>query len=186
MKKMKGQGKIMASNYEKITEENLAAFFSSISSRHVEESLGATLEGDALLFRAFGAACTLSPRGIELGGEKLTDPRALLISLYAAHAAPEPLELEPLRAFKDLPGSRSYGRIVAVGHRTVWVTDEAGRLQALSAKTGTPRFEPGIGVNEDRHVTLDPVSDDLAFRSDSRTLRVSATDGTVRDVGGRE
>jgi uncharacterized protein DUF3786 len=108
MKKMKRQGKIMASNYEKIADENLAAFFSSMSSRRVEESLGATLEGDALLFRAFGAACTLSPEGIELGGQKLTDPRALLISLYAAHAAPEPFELEPFRAFKDLPGSMPY------------------------------------------------------------------------------
>ena len=133
----------MASNYEKITDENLAAFFSSMSSRKVEESLGAALEGDALLFSAFGATCTLSPRGIELGGEKLTDPRALLISLYAAHAAPEPLELEPLRAFKDLPGSMPYqGAFSANSERVLVPHVPAIRENAEAIKAAFGSMDP--------------------------------------------
>ena len=35
-------------------------------------------------------------------------PKGLLVSLYAAHAGLENIQIEPLKAFKDFPGSMPY------------------------------------------------------------------------------
>ena len=65
-------------------------------------------EGPNFYFRAFGEDCSLGPHKIILSGMPETGPKGLLISLYATHVKPEPIQLEPYKSFKDLPGSMPY------------------------------------------------------------------------------
>lgn len=97
----------MGTNYEKIIEENLSGLFSQPPD-DLEIRLGAEKRGDRLYFRAFGQDCCVSPGGITLNDNPVEDPRGLLVSLYAINAGPDPLQLEPMRSFRELPGSMPY------------------------------------------------------------------------------
>lgn len=96
----------MATNYGKIIEENLREVFSR--SETLERALPALRRGRQLHFRAFGEDCRLSPDGISFSETTDMGPKALLVSLYAVHARPEPVRLQPFRSFRDLPGSMPY------------------------------------------------------------------------------
>lgn len=48
-------------------------------------------------------------------------PRGLLVSLYAINTNPEPIQLEPLKSFKDLPGSMPYQGAFRVNSEQVLV-----------------------------------------------------------------
>jgi hypothetical protein len=98
----------MSTNYEKIIHENLSMFYTQLSREGAETFLGAESRGDGFDFRAFGEDCRISPDGITLSGETVVDPKGILISLYAVHAVPDQLKIEPLKAFKDFPGSMPY------------------------------------------------------------------------------
>ena len=98
----------MSTNYEKIIRENLSGFYAQLPREAVETCLGAELKGDIFGFRAFGEDCRIGPDDITLSGETVVDPKGLLISLYAVHAGPDQLQLEPFKAFKDFPGSMPY------------------------------------------------------------------------------
>ncbi len=98
----------MATNYEKIIHENLSVFYAQLPPEGVETCLGAEPRGDGFVFRAFGEDCRIGSDGINLSGETVVDPKGLLISLYAVHAGPDPLQIEPFKAFKDFPGSMPY------------------------------------------------------------------------------
>ncbi len=65
-------------------------------------------DGRGFRFKAFGKDCELRPDGVFCSSKAVTDPRAVLITLYALHANPEPLILEPFRSFKELPGTMPY------------------------------------------------------------------------------
>lgn len=95
------------SGYGEIIKENLSRLYESLPG-DMETRLQAEKRREGFFFRAFGRDCILSAEGISLSGEISSGPRALLVSLYALHAAPRPMELEPLKAFKDLPGSMPY------------------------------------------------------------------------------
>lgn len=98
----------MGTNYEKIIRENLSRFYNQLPREDVESCLGAESRGDGFDFRAFGEDCRVSPGGITLSGETVVDPKGILISLYAVHAVPDQLQIEPLKAFKDFTGSMPY------------------------------------------------------------------------------
>ena len=98
----------MPANYEKIIHENLSGFYAQLPREGVETCLGAESKGDGFGFRAFGEDCRIGPDDITLSGETVVDPKGILISLYAVHAGPDPVRLEPLKAFKDFPGSMPY------------------------------------------------------------------------------
>ncbi len=108
-------------NYEKIIHDNLSTFFSQLSG-DVEKSLGAEKKGDTYYFRAFGEDCRLSPEMLSLSGKPVYDPRGILISLYAVHASPAPLKLEPLRSFKDFPDSMPYHTAFSANSEKVLLT----------------------------------------------------------------
>jgi hypothetical protein len=74
----------------------------------MEERLGARKGGAGFHFRAFGEECVLGPEGVTLSGKSATGPRGLLVCLYAIRSNRKSLKIEPLRAFKDLPGSMPY------------------------------------------------------------------------------
>ena len=97
----------MESNYEKLIQQNLRRFFER-NPADSERSLGAVRDGAGFTLKAFGRECSIGPKGITLDGEPLSDPRALVLSLYALHACPDPVVLEPFQAFRDLPDSMPY------------------------------------------------------------------------------
>ncbi|MHC1743424.1 MAG: DUF3786 domain-containing protein [Syntrophobacteraceae bacterium] len=77
-------------------------------SGELERGLLATPVEGGLQFRAFGEDCLLHPDGIKLGAEDAGGPVGVLVAMYAWNAIDEPLELYPLKAFKELPGSMPY------------------------------------------------------------------------------
>jgi hypothetical protein len=97
----------MTTNYEHIIRENLQEVFDHIPLQ-VEQCLAARRKDSVFLFTAFGEDCLLGPDEIMLSGQIERGPKGVVISLYARHAHPGPAELEPWRAFKDLPGSMPY------------------------------------------------------------------------------
>ena len=97
----------METNYEKIIRENLSRLYAQLPD-DLEKLIDAEKKGDRFWFRAFGEDCCIGPGTVILAGEPAVDPRALLISLYANHASPEPICPEPFKSFKDLPGSMPY------------------------------------------------------------------------------
>ncbi len=97
----------MTDNYAKIVRNNLERLFAGEIGR-LEKDLGATKEGDAYVFRAFGKDCRLSPDGIFLDGGEEEGVLGILVSLYALAANPAPVVESPFKAFKDFPGSTPY------------------------------------------------------------------------------
>jgi hypothetical protein len=97
----------METNYEKLIRENLSQVFSQIP-QDLEVSLQAERKGDDYCFRAFGKDCLLGADGVSLSGETESGPMGLLVSLYGMHANPEPIRLEPMKAFRELPDSTPY------------------------------------------------------------------------------
>jgi hypothetical protein len=97
----------MTSNYGKIIKDNLTRIYAN-PPEELEKALPAKREGNVFLFRAFGQDCSLGPEKITLDGSPEIGPKGLLVSLYASHVNPEPIQLEPFQAFKDLPGSMPY------------------------------------------------------------------------------
>jgi hypothetical protein len=103
----KRKNHIMPTRYETLIRDNLARFFDQALD-DAASRLGAQAEGGVFSFRAFGEECRLSAGGITLSGHSVWAPVALLVSLYAVHARPEPVKLEPFQSFKDLPDSMPY------------------------------------------------------------------------------
>jgi hypothetical protein len=96
------------SNYETIIRENLSGFSEWLADDRTPDRLGAQACDGAFRFRAFGMDCRIERQGVYLGEEIVWDPRGIVISLYARHAAGAPAELRPFKSFKDFPGSMPY------------------------------------------------------------------------------
>jgi len=97
----------MNTNYQNIIEDHLGRLYTNPIER-LEKALPAHRKGDSYYFRSFGEECCLKPNGITLSGKPETGPKGLLIALYATHAGHDPIQLEPFKAFKDLPDSMPY------------------------------------------------------------------------------
>ena len=97
----------MPTNYERLIRENLSRLFAQLPP-DLEKLLGAEKKGGHFYFRAFGEDCCVDTECITLSNKTPVDPRGLLISLYALHANPKPVQYEPFKSFKDLPGSMPY------------------------------------------------------------------------------
>lgn len=97
----------MADNYEKLIHDNLDRLY-----KNLPKDLGLTLPAnrkqDSFFFEAFGQECRIRQKGINLGGREETGVLGVLISLYILNVGPEPSVLQPLKAFKDFPGSMPY------------------------------------------------------------------------------
>ncbi len=128
----------MATAYEKTIRENLKQVYSREVGA-LPERLRASREGSLLRFRALGEETALSPEGILVSGKPELGPKALLISLYALHAAMEPMRLEPFKAFKDFPDSMPYRSAFTANSEQVLVP----HVQRIHASVGKilPPFE---------------------------------------------
>ena len=102
------EGFEMASNqYEKLILDNLQEAFQR-SLAELEGSIPAKSSSEGLCFKAFGEDCSLEPNQVILSEQPETGPRGLIISLYAKHVSADPIQIHPLKAYKDLPGSMPY------------------------------------------------------------------------------
>jgi hypothetical protein len=131
--------------YAPIVADNLNRLFSGdVGDLHLR--LPARREEGSFRFRAFGEDCVLAPRGIRLGGRPEAGVTGILLSLYALHATPEPMVLEPLRAYREFPGTTPYHGAFATHAeaplvpRVEGIVAEAGRIAAaldgMQAPTG--------------------------------------------------
>jgi hypothetical protein len=97
----------MQSNYAQIIEQNLTRLFS----RDLDErshAMAARLADGAIVFDAFGGRCRISANGIVMDDREETGPMGIILSLYALNAVPDPIVLQPFKAFKEFPNSAPY------------------------------------------------------------------------------
>jgi len=110
----------MSTNYEKIIHQNLSEFFAQLP-QYPEKILGAKRIGNSFHISSFAEKCCISPDMITLSDKPSFTPKAILISLYAIHANPRPMRLEPFKSFKDLPNSMPYQGAFAANSEKVLV-----------------------------------------------------------------
>lgn len=127
--------------YARIVRTNLDALFRS-PPRDLAQRVGGTPRGEGAAFRAFGQACEITPSGILLDGRPETGVLGILISLYGRHGQPVPQQLEPFRAFKELPGSMPYVGAFAANAEQILVPHaerlERARERVAAALDGGP------------------------------------------------
>jgi hypothetical protein len=97
----------MESNYAGIIRDNLKKLYERVPDAP-ENRLPAARDGNRLAFDAFGDACVISPDRITLDGREVTDPRGIIISLYALHAVADPGVMTPFRAYREFAGTAPY------------------------------------------------------------------------------
>lgn len=97
----------MSQNFLPIQKEYLQKAWGR-SIRELEESLPARYENSCLFFQAFGEPCETHPQEIILGGEPLRSAEGILIAMYASFVTNEPVQLKPLKSFKQFPGGMGY------------------------------------------------------------------------------
>jgi hypothetical protein len=97
----------MNTNYQQIIEDHLEGLYAN-PLEGLEEALPARKENNSYYFRVFGENCCLGQEGVTLSGKSETGPKGLLVSLYATYVSHDPIQLEPFKAFKDLPDSMPY------------------------------------------------------------------------------
>lgn len=97
----------MSTNYTAIIQQNLDRCFSmDLEAR--ADAMGAQRDENELRMRAFGQDCVIHPNAIRLAGTLEEGPLGIILSLYALHATAAPIEIEPLKAFKEFPDSMPY------------------------------------------------------------------------------
>jgi hypothetical protein len=97
----------MNENFLAIQQEYLQQVWSR-QPEELEAALPARRKGNCFHFQAFSELCELRPEEIALAGQRLTGPEGILIALYANHVPNEPLQIHPLKSFKELPESMPY------------------------------------------------------------------------------
>lgn len=142
----------MSQSYLKIRNEYLKKTWA----RSIEEllvCLPAELEGDHLIFRALGEKCILSKEQIILADQSAEGPEGLLIALYSSCVPNLPLQLHPLKSFKELPDSMPYHNAFAANAEHILAP-----------------YVPQIDLHKERlitrfsgHINNDALSGDFSF-----------------------
>ena len=142
----------MPENFLEIQKEYLKQAWLR-SPEDLEVALPAQRWEDHFLFQAFGESCEFYAYEIILGGKKLIGPEGILIALYASHVTNEPLQLHPLKSFKELPESMPYQGAFAVNAE-----------QILSPYVLTiQRHQQDLALRFSGHVNPDAPSGDFSF-----------------------
>ncbi|MEW6079586.1 MAG: DUF3786 domain-containing protein [Thermodesulfobacteriota bacterium] len=98
---------MVESNYAGIIRNNLKKLYEQ-GPGSPENRLPAAKDGNRLMFEAFGESCVVSPDTITLSGQEVTDPRGIIISLYALHASADPCVVTPFRAYREFADTAPY------------------------------------------------------------------------------
>jgi len=110
----------MSQGYLKIRDEYLRKAWTR-SAEELSVCLPAEIEGEGLIFRAFGEKCVLTNEKIILAGNLADGPVGLLIALYASYVPNITVQLHPLKSFKELPNSMPYHTAFAVNAEQIIV-----------------------------------------------------------------
>ncbi|MBW1991534.1 MAG: DUF3786 domain-containing protein [Deltaproteobacteria bacterium] len=110
----------MGSQYIAIRNEYLARAWAR-GPEVLAACLPAEPRPEGLLFRAFGEDCLLTPKDVFLASRPAEGPEGVLIALYAGAVTDQEVDLYPLRAFKELPGSMPYQAAFAANAEAVLV-----------------------------------------------------------------
>ncbi len=148
----------MSRNYLGIRNEYLEKAWSRPSS-DLEASVPAGRQDDGRLqFAAFGETCMVGEEEVSLSGAAATGPEGLLVAMYAAFVQNIPVELHPLKSFKELPGSMPYqGAFHAHAERALVPHVESVELrQEQIASKFSGRLNPDA-VSGDFSFTLYPL-----------------------------
>jgi len=97
----------MSQNYLKIRNDYLQKAWAR-SPGLLSVCLPAELTPAGLRFQAFGEECLLTAAEITLNGAAANGPEGLLIALYANSVPDQAVQLDSLKAFKELPNSMPY------------------------------------------------------------------------------
>jgi hypothetical protein len=97
----------MSQNYLKIRNDYLTQAWAR-SPEVLAVCLPAELTPAGLRFQAFGEECLLTAAAITLKGAAANGPEGLLIALYANSVPDQAVQLDSLKAFKELPNSMPY------------------------------------------------------------------------------
>jgi hypothetical protein len=111
----------MSGGYERVIRENLSKAFSRYEPSDLAGLMGGALEDGAIRLKAFGKTYELRRDGLFTEKGSSEGPEGVVVSLYAVGAGPEPLILEPFKAFKDLPGSMPYHGAFAANSERILV-----------------------------------------------------------------
>jgi hypothetical protein len=131
-------------NYQKLAQENLRRLYADLPTG-LAERLPARQNGSAYTFEAFGQTCVISPERITLNGITPPGVTAILLSLYAMNACPEPCIVAPLKAFKEFADATPYVGAFASHTEQILVPavarikrSAAGITQRLSGEAAPP------------------------------------------------
>lgn len=142
----------MSENFFEIQKEYLRKVWLK-PPEELEQVLLAQRLGNCFRFRAFGEPCELYAHEIILGGQHLVGPEGILIAMYANHVTDEPVQLHPLKSFKELPHSMPYqGAFVANAERI---------LQPYVSAIQTHQSD--LTALFSGHINADPPSGDFSF-----------------------
>lgn len=97
----------MSNQYEKLIKANLQEAYQQPISDLVS-SIPASTSPEGLCFKAFGEDCCLAPDRITLSNRPEAGPKGLIVSLYVRHVDNKPIQIHPLKAYKDFPDSMPY------------------------------------------------------------------------------
>lgn len=142
----------MPDNYARIISDNLAKLYSS-GTADLSAALPAEKDGDSYSFKAFGAACRISPEGIFLDDRIESGVLGILISLYARHAQTTLQITQPLRSFKEMPNSPPYAAAFTT-HTELPLVTWVGRIGAARER---------IIALLDGDTSVHPTSGDFSF-----------------------
>jgi hypothetical protein len=138
----------MSQNYLNIRNDYLAQAWGR-SAAVLSACLPAARRDATLSFQAFGEECLLTGDEITLAGEAATGPEGLLIALYASSVPDQPVQLEALKSFKELPNSMPYQAAFAANAEKILVPQVAGihlqKERLASAFSGRLNAAPPSG-----------------------------------------
>ncbi len=137
----------MTTNYERLILVNLSGAYTG-STADLHDRIPARKEGATYHFRAFGEDCRVTQESVIFSGRPDMGPRGLLVSLYARHVGSAPIQMEPFKAFRDLPNSMPYQGAFSANserHLVPHVSRIRVRSEQIKATFGGADGSPSLG-----------------------------------------
>jgi len=131
----------MSQNFLSIQKEYLKKAWAR-PIRELEVALPAHYAENCFHFQAFGEPCEIHREEIILGGDPLHSAEGVLIAIYASFVTNQPIQLQPLKAFRQFPGGMSYQAAFSMNAEKVLIPHVESiqkRQEELIARfSGTP------------------------------------------------
>ncbi len=142
----------MSPNYLQIRNDYLQKAWAR-SPEVLSVCLPAEFTAGGLSFQAFGEDCRLTGADVTLAGVSDAGAEGLLIALYASLVPDQPVRLEALKSFKELPNSMPYQGAFAANAEQILVPHVTG-IQAQQER---------LAAAFSGHINPEPPSGDFSF-----------------------